>query len=234
MDPMLPIRANGIQQLSKLIYKRNTETLNRTDELMQLFKENLLSEDSYLYLAAINGMAALAFVRPEQVFHDISAQFAKITQQTSRPLVEEITPNQSGESQSPPARFSTVEFRMKLGEILIHAARESGELFPHYGEVVLRAILSGVRDKEPMVRASTLSNLAESCLLLGYSLSKCVEEVLSCLEHLIPVEQEAAVRRAAVLVVTRMLDKPQDQVGILCLIVKYSTHESIGNIWYGR
>ena len=177
---------------------------------MQLFKENLSSEDSYLYLSAINGLASLASVRPSEVLSDISAQFAAFALQTSSPLIEEIA---SGViSSRSVSRVNSVEFRLKLGEVLVRAARETGDMFPHYGEVVSRALLTGVRDKEARVRASALSNLAESCVLLGYSLSRCIEEVLSCVEHLVPSEKDATVRRAAVLVLCRMMDKPQEQV----------------------
>ena len=209
---MLPIRANGIQQLSKLIYKRDKEALSKADQLFKLFKENLNSEDSYLYLAAISGIASLAYVRPRDVLSDISAQFALFTQQSSTPLIEEISNGRLRHTRTPTNKLNTVEFRIKLGEVLMRAAKESGDLFPHYGDVILRALLSGVRDRDVTVRASALSNLAECCVLLGYSLTKCVEEVLSCLEHLIPSEPDATVRCAAVLVLSRLLDKPQEQV----------------------
>ena len=204
------MRANGIKQLSKLIYRRDREALTNADRIMQLFKENLNSEDSYLYLAAISGIASLSSVRPRAVLSDISAQFAAFTQQTRSPLIEEISTDATGHK--PMCRINSVEFRTKLGEVLLRAARETGELFPQYGEVVCRALLTGVRDKDALVRASALSNLAESCLLLGYSLSKCVEEVVSCVEHLMPSERDATVRGAAVLVLCRMMDKPQEQV----------------------
>ena len=207
---MLPIRANGIKQLSRLIYRRDKEALSNAHRLMQLFKENLSSEDSYLYLSAISGIASLASVRPREVLSDISAQFAAYTQQTSSQLIEEIASDVT--RTKPISRVNSVEFRMKLGEVLLRAARETGQMFPQYGEVVSRALMTGVRDKEPLVRASALSNLSECCLLLGYSLSKCIEEVVSCVEHLVPSERDATVRRAAVLVLCRMMDKPQEQV----------------------
>ncbi|KAI6651478.1 hypothetical protein LOD99_5086 [Oopsacas minuta] len=212
LDPMLPIRANGIQQLSKLIYKRDEEALSKADQLFKLFKENLRSEDSYLYLAAISGIASLSYVRPREVLSDISAQFAAFTQQATAPLIEEISNDKPNYKPTHTNTLNSVEFRIKLGEVLIRAARESGELFPHYGDVILRALLTGVRDRDPMVRASALSNLSECCVLLGYSLSKCVEEVVSCMEHLIPSEQDATVRCAAILVISRILDKPQEQI----------------------
>ena len=69
------------------------------------------------------------------------------------------------------------ELRMKIGEALVKATRICGELVPRYSQHLLPALLTGVKDPEPLVRASSLSNLGEVCQLLRFSLGPVVNEV---------------------------------------------------------
>jgi hypothetical protein len=49
---------------------------------------------------------------------------------------------------------------------------------PKYRDVLLSALLTGARDKDPLVRASSLSNLGEVCKTLKFSLGNVISEVL--------------------------------------------------------
>lgn len=53
----------------------------------------------------------------------------------------------------------------------------SADLAPKYRDTLLPAFLSGCRDKDPFVRASSLSNLGEVCKVLRYSLGNVLQEV---------------------------------------------------------
>lgn len=66
---------------------------------------------------------------------------------------------------------------MKLGEALVKATRNCGELVPRYSQHLLSALLTGVKDPEPLVRASSVSNLGDVCQLLRFSLGSVVNEV---------------------------------------------------------
>ena len=69
------------------------------------------------------------------------------------------------------------EIRIKLGEALVKATRSCGELLPRYSQQLVSALLSGVRDPDHLVRASSLSNLGDVCKLLRFSLGSIVHEV---------------------------------------------------------
>ena len=73
----------------------------------------------------------------------------------------------------------SLELRLKLGEAIVLAARDCGELLPHYADTLLPAVLSNARDPHPLIRASALSNLAEICQLLGHSFGHNHHEVYS-------------------------------------------------------
>ena len=66
---------------------------------------------------------------------------------------------------------------MKLGEALVKATRICGELVPRFSQHLLPALLTGVKDPEPLVRASSLSNLGDVCQLLRFSMGPVVNEV---------------------------------------------------------
>ena len=74
---------------------------------------------------------------------------------------------------------------MKLGEALVKATRNCGELVPRFSQHLLPALLTGVKDPEPLVRASSLSNLGDVCQLLRFSLGPVVNEVCKKFSHII-------------------------------------------------
>lgn len=53
-----------------------------------------------------------------------------------------------------------------------------GDLAPHYGRPLIGVFLSGTRDEDSSVRASSLSNLGELCQLLNFSLGPLAQEVV--------------------------------------------------------
>lgn len=49
---------------------------------------------------------------------------------------------------------------------------------PKYKDILLNTFLSGAKDEDHLIRASSLSNLAEVCEVLGYKLGTIVTEVI--------------------------------------------------------
>ncbi|KAG0729160.1 Transport and Golgi organization protein 6 [Chionoecetes opilio] len=99
----------------------------------------------------------------------------------------------------------TPEDRAKLAETLSRAARRLGPLLPHYKDHFINAFLAGVRDPEWLVRAASLSALGDVCKELRFSLGPIVQEVFSVLNLAVVQDSSVEVRRAAVLVVTMLL-----------------------------
>ncbi|KAI1890045.1 hypothetical protein AGOR_G00169170 [Albula goreensis] len=185
-DPDVPTRAVALRTLTRSLQDRNTEALQAQDQVLTLFLENLDHEDSFVYLSAIQGLAVLADSSPEEVLQR---------------LLEEY----QGEATSPSPRKRSLETRLKVGEVLMRASRALGDLAPHHGRPLIGAFLQGVRDKDPTIRASSLSNLGELCQRLQFSLGPLTQELSSCLTALIKMEKEAEVRRAAVHVIALLL-----------------------------
>ncbi|XP_071346567.1 transport and Golgi organization protein 6 homolog isoform X2 [Trachinotus anak] len=153
----------------------------------QLFLENLEHKDSFIYLSAIQGLAALADSYPEKILERLLKDF------------------QHGPSLPTSNKEHSLETRLKLGEVLMRASRAMGELAPHLGCPLVAVFLQETRDPDQSVRASSLSNLGELCQRLDYALGPLAQELSSCLIALIKTEKQAEVRRAAVHVITLLL-----------------------------
>uniref|UniRef100_A0A3Q1F1J6 Transport and golgi organization 6 homolog (Drosophila) n=1 Tax=Acanthochromis polyacanthus TaxID=80966 RepID=A0A3Q1F1J6_9TELE len=186
-DPDVPTRAFALRVLNQKVHHRDPEAVQNQEKVLTLFLENLEHEDSFIYLSAIQGLAALADSYPDRILERLLKDF------------------QLGPSLSSSDRQRCLETRLKLGEVLMRASRAMGDLAPHLGRPLLGVFLQGTRDPDQTVRASSLSNLGELCQRMDYSLGPLAQELSSCLTALIKTEKEAEVRRAAVHVIAQLL-----------------------------
>ncbi|XP_028307371.1 transport and Golgi organization protein 6 homolog [Gouania willdenowi] len=182
-DPDVPTRVFALRTLTQLVLNKDSKTVQAQEKVLTVFLENLEHEDSFVYLSAIHGLAALAESHPDRIIERLLKDF------------------QHGSSN----KERSLETRLKVGEVLMRASRAMGELAPHLGRPLLGVFLRGTRDSDPSVRASSLSNLGELCQRLDYSLGPLVQELSSCLTALIKTDREAEVRRAAVHVIVLLL-----------------------------
>ncbi|KAK7152019.1 hypothetical protein R3I94_008377 [Phoxinus phoxinus] len=186
-DLDVPTRAVALRSLTRSVRDGDEEALRNKEKLLTLFLENLEHEDSFVYLSAIQGLAVLADSFPEQILQRLLGEY------------------QTGGTVGPPKRERSLETRLKVGEVLMRACRAMGDLAPHYGRPLIGVFLSGTRDKDSSVRASSLSNLGELCQRLNFSLGPLAQELSTCLTALIKTDREAEVRRAAVHVIALVL-----------------------------
>ncbi|XP_031563618.1 transport and Golgi organization protein 6 homolog [Actinia tenebrosa] len=199
-DPLIPVRGYAMITLAKLLHNRHPKALAQADTLLKIFTDQLSHDDSYIYLAAIQGMVALAAVKTELVLPYLAREFATCRN------AQQGTANYK---RSP-------ETKMKLGEALVKAVRECGELIPRYSQHLMSSLLSGVKDPDEMVRASSLSNIGDMCKLLRYSVGPIIQEIFSCLSSVLQTDQSDQVRRAAVLALTLLLQGlGQDSIQVL-------------------
>ncbi|XP_060933350.1 transport and Golgi organization protein 6 homolog [Limanda limanda] len=186
-DPEVPTKAFALRNLTQMVQSGNPEVVQAQEKVLVLFLENLEHEDSFIYLSAIQGLAALADSFPERILERLLEDF------------------QRGPSLPMSDRERSLETRLKVGEVLMRASRAMGELAPHLGRPLVGVFLQGTRDQDQSVRASCLSNLGELCQKLDYALGPLAQELSLCLTALIKTEKEAEVRRAAVHVIALLL-----------------------------
>ncbi|XP_021076083.1 transport and Golgi organization protein 6 homolog [Mus pahari] len=180
-DPQVPTRAAALRTLSRWVEQREARALEEQKKLLQIFLENLEHEDSFVYLSAIQGVALLSDVYPEEILVDLLAKY------------------DSGKDKHSP------ETRMKVGEVLMRVVRALGDMVSKYREPLIHTFLRGVRDPDAAHRASSLANLGELCQRLHFLLGSVVHEVTTCLTAVAKTDTDIQVRRAAIHVVVLLL-----------------------------
>jgi hypothetical protein len=105
-DTLIPVRGHGLIRLTHLVQKRDPEVKKRRDAVLKIFVENLDHGDSYLYLSAVNGLAAMCDMYPDLVVPEVCKQFADFDR----------LKGEHGKKRS-------AELRMKLGEVMVKASR---------------------------------------------------------------------------------------------------------------
>ncbi|TRY61857.1 hypothetical protein TCAL_11238 [Tigriopus californicus] len=185
-DPLLPIRGHGLIALTKLVNQKDEVTLKNVKKVMDIFKDNLADEDTYIYLQAIYGLVACANYDPALVIDVLTREYALID---DRKYIGE----------------GAIEVRTKIGEALVRVTKTLNELTPKFKNQLLNPFLGQLNHPDELVRASSLSNLGEVCRNLKYSLGMILDEVFMCLHQVIQTDKSVQVRRAAVLVVSLIL-----------------------------
>ncbi|KAL1784371.1 transport and Golgi organization protein 6-like isoform X1 [Sigmodon hispidus] len=180
-DPQIPTRAAALRTLSRWVEQREARALEEQKKLLQIFMENLEHEDTFVYLSAIQGVALLSDVYPEEILVDLLAKYS------------------SGNDKHTP------ETRMKVGEVLMRIVRALGDMVSKYREPLLHTFLRGVKDSDATHRASSLANLGELCQRLDFLLGPVVHEVTACLIAVAKTDSNVQVRRAAIHVVVLLL-----------------------------
>ena len=200
-DPLIPAQGHGLISLTRLVMDNDTETLSNAHQVLSVFQKHLGHPDTYVYLAAINGLVALASITAhrDKVFATLCQEYALLSgppvlakEASLRVNKETGQLRNGGDSKKSDGSSEhgskcsnkgaksverSSELRMKLGEALVRVARETNELIPHYMEQIMAAVLSNARDPDPLIRASSLSNLAEVASLAKYSLVPFQNEV---------------------------------------------------------
>lgn len=181
---VVPTRGHALIVLTRLISSRDEETLTNSSFLLDQFKESLSHGDSYVYLPTINALVALALSSAqhfsETVVQTICQEYAGLggRPDTSAGCQYDRQTGQLGVR--PPlanTQEHSVEVRMKLGEALVKVCRELRDMLPHYLEDIVASLLTTVRDAEPLLRASSLSNIAEICSVGTLKFTSLITEV---------------------------------------------------------
>ncbi|KAL0849369.1 hypothetical protein ABMA28_013675 [Loxostege sticticalis] len=191
-DSLLPVRAHGMIALTKLIDKKDQETISKKHYVFCLFQEYLKDPDSYIYLAAINGIASLGTYCPEDVLHVLCKEFLQISS-TDTNLETKTDQNK------------IAELRMKIGDVIVKVTKRLGEMAIVHKTILLNTVLCGCRDDDPLIRTSALSNLAEICLVLHYKMGSIIYEVLLCIWSILETDKAIECRRAAVMVISSLI-----------------------------
>lgn len=181
-DPLLPIRAYGLNTLRGLILNEDYIVTERLDLILNIFLEQLGDEDSFIYLNSVKGLSALT---------------DKFPKQTLMGIVSRYKDNQN---------FS-LDYRLRVGEALMQTIQRSGTTFAKYGKIhstdllgtpILESILKVLHDEKKEMRASAMSCLAMISQEAPLTLLPIIYQVMQYFTSLLAFEDSVETRRAAV------------------------------------
>ncbi|CAL1268436.1 unnamed protein product [Larinioides sclopetarius] len=176
---LVHIKGHGAISLANLLKERDYETLQNKKEILEALMKCLEDEDSYVFLPTINALSELALIDPELV-----------------PFI--INQYQACEEKA---------IILKLGEVLLKICNSIGEssLFV-YKDILLHTFLTGTKQDDSQIRASSLSNLGQVCMCLKFQINgHWVQEILNCVLSYLNSDPDLEVRRCAVMVVYLLL-----------------------------
>ena len=170
-SPMPPIRAKGLSGLRSLLLARESALMGALKELIPLIEEAMQDQDSFVFLAAINTLVGLADVAPSEALPLLAARLSDEAVET--PL------------------------RLMLTEVLEKAARQCGDVLPHYAPLFVNAFMGGTGSQLPALRCSAVSALGTLCAKLRYALRPYLVDIVPTACHMLAMDEEASVRQAA-------------------------------------
>jgi len=231
---LVPLRARGVVSLTKLVrtsqlHRGDREWTPKIELLIKIFLRHLEDAESYVFLAAVQGLSTIADIHPDVAIPMLVAAL-----------------------QDPKHHYS-LQTRIKLSEALLFAAKRCGETLPKYAKVFVYAYMDCIRPKgnaagvakakaaakrvsliqeistddiksqgnipqmvapaasteasvdtaegkaarleEATFRASCLSNLAEVCALLQWSLQPFAVDVITCVLGVLQLELDDEPRK---------------------------------------
>jgi hypothetical protein len=122
-DPILPVRAHGLLLLRQLV-SPGPSTDVRLDKalipaILSIFLESIQDDDSYIFLNAVQGLAAMVDTFGEDVLRSLVDTYSQRLEGISS---TNLTPND-------------VDKRVRIGEALGQIIRKCGGALGIYGEV---------------------------------------------------------------------------------------------------
>ena len=174
-DPLIPVKGHGLQTLGQLVRGKDSETLSHVDQVTETFMTHMRHSDTYVYLPALQGLVELAAIQPDSIIPYMCKEYAQFNKERKAEKS-----SSKGLHLASQREEKSLEWRVKLGEALVRAARECGELLPKYSQTLLAAVLSNAKHTDPLIRSSALSNLADICSNLKWSFTPIENEVNDC------------------------------------------------------
>ena len=174
---LIPLKAHGLRQLAKLLYQKDTLAVKRITDVLSVFTNGLSHPDSFVYLAAVEGLVGAVHSQPHTTIPLLVKEFTSRSSGTQPVQCSEEMGRLQKRSPNLSHTMHSVETRLKIGEALMKAARNCGETLPVHMDHFMQAVVCGIRDDSALIRASSLSNLGELCRYLHYSLPNILHEV---------------------------------------------------------
>lgn len=186
-DALLPVRAHGLLLLRELVTTRAgtaPHEVVRTLEpaIRDVFLQAVQDDDSYIFLNAVQGLAALADSFGSEALGGLVGVYAGGLQGVGAGALTQ----------------QDVDMRLRVGEALGQVIRRCGETLPRYADVLIPQLFSLVRNSHlpTTIRTSSLSLLATCADTADLALLPYAHDLANAMLDLLQVEGGASARAA--------------------------------------
>ncbi|THH29131.1 hypothetical protein EUX98_g5057 [Antrodiella citrinella] len=183
-DPILPVRAHGLLLLRELVSPRTTPRSQSLSDpaiskafvpgILSIFLQSLQDDDSYIFLNAVQGLAAMVDGYGKDTFKGLLNMYSeRLDGLAGTNLTQQ-----------------DVDTRTRIGEALGQVIRRCGDALPKYADVLVPSLFAMVRMAHlpTPLRVSALSLLAQSVNTSPIALLPYREDLLEALIDLLRVE----------------------------------------------
>ncbi|RWS29789.1 transport and Golgi organization protein 6-like protein [Leptotrombidium deliense] len=178
-DNEVHIRTHGLVVMRRLILHKNEQAMKEKQRLIIVIQALLCDQESYVYLAAIKALAALAICSTEEVLPSLFDAY----RDKQRSLQE----------------------RVNVGEVLLNLVKDLGGAVQKYSKLFINEFLRSMKDDEPTMRISSLSNLGQVCSLLRFAISPYIVEIFNAVKCMLETDPILEVKRASIMFIHVML-----------------------------
>ncbi|KAI0723142.1 hypothetical protein C8Q76DRAFT_767130 [Earliella scabrosa] len=191
-DPLLPVRAHGLLLLRQLVSARRTSTgglaapaLDRAlvPGILSIFMQSIQDDDSYMFLNAVQGLAAMVDGYGKDVLRGLVKAYAD--------GVDNLSPSAMSQHD--------VDMRTRVGEALGQVIRRCGEALPSYASLLVPPLFQVIRTSHfpTVLRTSAISLLAQCAKISPLAVLPYLTDLTDAMVDLLQVESVQVAPRAA-------------------------------------
>ncbi|KAI8613036.1 armadillo-type protein [Chytriomyces sp. MP71] len=175
-DPLLPIRAEGIDSLRHFVLAKDPVAQDNMHGILCAFLDMLADADSFIYLHAVNGLAACVDAFPQESLRSVVERYGDASW--------------------------ALDYRVRVGEVAGKVVKRAGPVFGKYAPEILPHILRVLRDEHKELRGSAISLLGVVAETAPLPLLPFLQQILDYVENTMVLQREDTVmRQGAVLAI---------------------------------
>lgn len=184
-DALLPVRAHGLLLLRELVTTRAGTAPHEVVRALEpaihdIFLQAVQDDDSYIFLNAVQGLAALADSFGSEALGGLVGIYAGGLQGVGAGALTQ----------------QDVDMRLRVGEALGQVIRRCGETLPRYADILVPQLFALVRSSHlpTTIRTSSLSLLATCADTADLALLPYAHDLANAMLDLLQVEGSASAR----------------------------------------
>ncbi|KAI8068543.1 hypothetical protein BC940DRAFT_367058 [Gongronella butleri] len=178
-DELLPVRAHGIGILKEMVLAKDplVSSGQALDDLLDLFIRLIQDDDSYIYMNAIKGLAALTDMHGNRIIEKLGRVYANDNEK--------------------------MDHRLRVGEALMQTIQRCGDTLGKYIQALIKPLekVLASRQVDVTLRTSALSILSSACQTCPTALSGMLWQLTDWVLNILDIEKQPEVRRAATVLI---------------------------------